>query len=43
MISVREEHILNELNSKGTVSVRELSKILQCSEVTIRKDWKKRN
>ena len=41
MISVREEHILNELNSKGTVSVRELSKILQCSEVTIRNDIKR--
>ncbi len=41
MVSVREEYILNELNSKGTVSVRELSNILQCSEVTIRNDIKR--
>ena len=41
MVSVREEYILNELNSKGTVSVRELSNILQCSEVTIRNDKKR--
>lgn len=41
MIQDREEYILNELNSKGVVSVRDLSKVLQCSEVTIRNDIKR--
>lgn len=41
MTSDREEYILNELNAKGTVNVRDLSHILKCSEVTIRNDIKR--
>ena len=37
-LSERHEFILGELNAKGSLSVTELSTMLNVSEVTIRKD-----
>ena len=37
----RADYILQELDKKGSVKVKELSKQLQCSEVTIRNDVQK--